>query len=439
MKSHGSSLRLFMKNSMVSFVMVLLLGILNYILVRTLVKELPQSDFGFYKSMIAMIMLLLTFLDLGLGEAMAILISRSYSLGDSARTRRLFTSFLYFRIVLAIACFGALAIASFWLKAEFFDYPGPFYYLLCLFSLVISLSLESAMIQSCVAIQAFKMKYILHNTKTLLLCLISMLLVPKYGLAAICIAWPIVSLLTAGVGACYLRHKNIASLSIFRHEHFIELKAVLAISLWIAIARAGTSMMYYMDTLCLTWLRESTDVAVYGVASSLNHIAYSLMVLPILLTPTVSIMWAEKDYKKIKRITFYIICFCLAMFPVALLVGVFWAKDIISVLFPEKAEQYVGGATALAWLWAGMIFFAIGNVCTRTLNAGHAHRSVAGMVIFCVIVNLILNILLIPNHGPSGAAAATASTYVLLAISSTTILFIRLKSLQNPNGKDNQD
>jgi len=163
------------------------------------------------------------------------------------------------------------------------------------------------------------------------------------------------------------------------------------------------------------------------VALALNQIVYSLMILPIILTPTVSILFAKEDYKEIRRITLHILCFCLLALPVVLLTGIFWGKDIITIMF---AEKFTVGATALTWLWGGTIFFAIGSVCTRTLNAGRAQRSVAGIVIICVVVNFILNVLLIPHYGSTGAAAATSISYVLLAVISSIKLFSHLKALQ---------
>jgi O-antigen/teichoic acid export membrane protein len=411
-----------------SFGMVLLLGLLNYLLRRNLALMLPEEDFGFLYSAMALVMLLMAFLDLGLGEAMTILISRSYVAKDIPKTKKLFTCFLYFRTALAIACFAGLAGASFWLKTTFFGYPGPTILLIGLFGLIISLSLESAMIESIGAIRAFGVQYSILNLKALLLCVSSAVLVPRFGLAAMVVAWPAVSLATTGLAALYLNRKKVASLGMFQEEHFAELKIVLSMSLWIAIARAGTSMMYYMDTLCLTWLRSLTDVAVYNVALALNQMVYSLMVLPIILTPTVSVLWDDKDYREIRRIVLHIIYFCLLMLPVVLLVGLFWAGDLITIMF---AGKYAAGATSLVWLWGGMIFFAIGNVCTRTLNAGHAHRSVAGLVIICVAANFLLNILLIPRYGGAGAAAATSMSYVLLAVISSIKLFSRLGALQS--------
>lgn len=433
MKPHRISLHSFVKDGTISFVMVVLLGVLNYVLRRNLALMLPTDDFGFLYSVMAVVMLVLAFLDLGLGEAMGILISRSHSVGDVHKTKRLFTCFLYFRMSLAIVCFGGLAIAAIWLKTTFFGYPGPTILLVGLFGLVISMSLESAMLQSLVAIRAFGMQCIISNLRVLLLCLISFIFVPKYGLGVMVIAWPLISLATAAAGALYLKHRNVASLEMFRTEHYHELRGMLSVSLWIAVATAGASTMFNMDTLCLTWFKGLTDVAIYEVVMALNQIVYIIMILPIILTPTVSILFTKKDYKEIRRITMHIICFCLLMLPVVILAGVFWAEDVIAVMF---AEKYTVGATALTWLWGGTIFFAIGNVCMRTLNAGHAHRSVAGIVIICVVVNFVLNVLLIPCYGSAGAAAATSISYVLLAAISSIKLFSRLKTLQTNSQAD---
>ncbi len=408
--------------------MVLLLGVLNYILCRNFALMLSEEDFGFLSSVLAVVMLVLAFLDLGLGEAAGIMISRSHDTGDIHKTQKLFTCFLYFRVGLAIACFGGLAIASFWLKTTFFGYSGPTILLIGLFGLIITMSLESAMVQSLGAIRAFGMKYAIITLRVMLLCIISFFFVPKYGLVVIILAWPAANLISTGIGVLYLHHIKVASLEMFQKEHRLELKAILSVSMWIAIACAGTSMMCYMDILCLTWLKSLTDVGIYKVALSINQVIFSIMTLPMVLTPTASILWSKKDYKEIKRITLHIIYFCLLMLPIVLLAGIFWGKEIITIMF---AEKFTAGATALTWLWGGTIFFAIGSVCTRTLNAGHKQRSVAIVVIVCVVANFTLNVLLIPQYGYTGAAAATAISYVLLAAISSIRLFSCLKKLQS--------
>lgn len=402
---------------------VVLLGVLNYFLRRSLALNLSRTDFGFIYATLAIVMLVLAFLDFGLGESLTILMSRSIAESSPQRTRQIFVCSFFFRAVMAVVCFGALAVFAPWVRDVFLEYPGPLVYVLGLFFLIIMLSLESAIISALDAMQAFGVKYAIMNGKAALLCVGATLFVPRFGVGFIIVLWPIVSLLAATAGYAYLHWGGKVRLGRFGAEHVGMLKHVLSISVWIAVAGAGTAMMHHMDKLCLTWFTDLEVVGTYEVALSLMQIAYSLMLLPIIFTPIVSQLWVHKEYRQIRRHSLRIILFSLALLPVAVLVGIFFARDIIVFMF---ADEFSEGAAALAWLWSGAILLSVGRLCTRTLNSGHLHRSTAAIVVACVVVNFVLNVVLIPPLGMTGAAMATAISYFVLAAASFVRLFTYL-------------
>jgi len=134
-------------------------------------------------------------------------------------------------------------------------------------------------------------------------------------------------------------------------------------------------------------------------------------------------LWTRGQYREIRRNSLRIILFALALLPVVLVAGIYGSEKIVVLMF---AEEFLAAAPALTWLWVGAIFLSIGSLCTRALNSGHMHRSSAGIVIACVIINISLNIVLIPRLGTVGAAMATSISYFLLALASAVRLFTYL-------------
>jgi O-antigen/teichoic acid export membrane protein len=94
----------------------------------------------------------------------------------------------------------------------------------------------------------------------------------------------------------------------------------------------------------------------------------------------------------------------LAALPVAVFLIVL-GQPILSLVF---GEAYGVGGTALGILCAGQLANAATGSLTLILNmTGHERDTVMGLG-SAAIVNVILNLLLIPRFGIEGAAAATA-------------------------------
>jgi len=142
-------------------------------------------------------------------------------------------------------------------------------------------------------------------------------------------------------------------------------------------------------------------------------IAQSFFVFPMIFTPFVAEMWEKKDYAGIQRTCYIASLLMLLTLPVFILVGIYFASDIITLLFDKK---FIDAAPAVTILWSGMVFFSIAAFNINALNSGGKQKSVAYMVADCVLVNLFLNVTLIPKYNYIDAASATAITYLIIAI-----------------------
>lgn len=72
-------LKSFLRGSVVSMIGVVSMGIMNYLIRRTLALNLSEIDYGFFYSAFALVMIVMVFLDLGLTQSTVILMSKSFA------------------------------------------------------------------------------------------------------------------------------------------------------------------------------------------------------------------------------------------------------------------------------------------------------------------------------------------------------------------------
>ncbi len=63
-----------------------------------------------------------------------------------------------------------------------------------------------------------------------------------------------------------------------------------------------------------------------------------------------------------------------------------------------------------------MVFFSIANFNINAMNSGGQQKAAAVIIVLCLLNNLVLNIILISASSYTGAALATAATYLIMAL-----------------------
>ena len=114
------------------------------------------------------------------------------------------------------------------------------------------------------------------------------------------------------------------------------------------------------------------------------------------------------------------------MFSVSILIvllAAFWGKEFMVFVF---GEEYLIAGTLLFWLLLAMFFILPNYILTQGAIALNKERSYAIIVVIIAVVNIILNIELIPNFGAIGAAWSTIVAEGILFFS-LGILLLREK------------
>ena len=187
----------------------------------------------------------------------------------------------------------------------------------------------------------------------------------------------------------------------------------LLLDSWPAIL-SGLAIMVYMriDQIMIGSMMTEADVGVYSVAVKLSEVWY---VIPLAITQSVmpSIVSARKaqngSYEQ--RLIGLIALLFWSSFIVAILVT-FTGPSLITILFGH--EYRLAGEVLRVHFWAG-IFVALGVGINQWYIAENRLQISLYGTIAGALINVLLNLVLIPEFGINGAAFSTVGSYFVAA------------------------
>ena len=165
------------------------------------------------------------------------------------------------------------------------------------------------------------------------------------------------------------------------------------------------SFVYYsIDMVMLTQISSSYATGLYNASYKLVDVMglfygiYSATIFPVMtkLFKDDEFMLRTTLTKSIKYLSFFTIPIAVAM--------LFYGKDIIVICF---GNQYSEAGTVLSILVWTIYFLFVNGVCITLLNATHKERSVTIIFLITCLLNIILNLILIPRYDVYGAAFTT--------------------------------
>lgn len=188
-------------------------------------------------------------------------------------------------------------------------------------------------------------------------------------------------------------------------------KELLLYSLPLLVVAALNYVTGWTDTLMLGYFKESDAVGLYNAALPLAHaLGVVLIAFGFLFIPLMSQLYARNQIKEIKRSYTILTKWSFAATLPIFLIFVFFPEVILRALF---GPQYEGASITLQILGSGFLINNIMGLNSATLITMGKARFVMWSTLFAVILNIILNMVLIPDLGIIGAAIATATTLAM--------------------------
>ncbi len=180
----------------------------------------------------------------------------------------------------------------------------------------------------------------------------------------------------------------------------------------ISLLGLASFVLYWIDSFTIGYFKDVFEVGLYNAAVP---IAALVMIAPDLFIqlffPLISKVYANRGKKLIseisKQITKWIfivnlpITFILILFPGA----------IINLLF---GETYLAAENALRILALGSLFGSLTIIPSNLVSMTGRSKVVLLNILSMLILNLILNIILVPKYGMNGAALSTTFIFISL-------------------------
>jgi len=234
------------------------------------------------------------------------------------------------------------------------------------------------------------------------------------------------TLLTGIVGFIVANYflKKVSDVNIFNILNASFSKEILTYSVPIMFTMVLGSLLHWMDVLMLGYFIDAETVGLYHPAARTAGLQQSiLIVFAGIFAPMFSRYYAQNDimgmnhiYKLVSRWVLTIIV------PVLILIILFPTK--IMLLFGADFTQ---SASVLIILTIGTSIFAVFGISSTALVVSGYQKINLVNTFSAVVLNICLNIILIPKYGISGAAWATLSSMTFIAMARLIETWIFLK------------
>jgi len=191
-------------------------------------------------------------------------------------------------------------------------------------------------------------------------------------------------------------------------------KEMLSSSWLLMLTSVSISIYMRIDQVMIKQLMNETTVGLYSAATKISEVWYIIpaTICPSLFSAIINSKKVDQDlyFARLKKL------FLLMLF-FAVLVGLsvtLLSRPIIQILF---GSAYLGAVSVLRiYVWSVVGTF-LGVAVGQYLIAENYTKIYFFITILGAIVNVVLNLLLIPKIGINGAALATVVSYLFVVVS----------------------
>ena len=262
--------------------------------------------------------------------------------------------------------------------------------------------------------------------RTLTLALILVAFASGRGFTAVVLAYVVGAVATFAI-VLAAAARQISLRPLIAPDHWVTL---IRTSLAIGIA-TGLFLSYYrIDTVLVALLRDSRETGLYGAAFRFVEFAELLVAaIGVSVFPGFARMIATGDARlgdALQR-TFDAVLAVGAPMVVALLLV---ADELISA---TAGEEFVEAASALRLLVAYLALLFFTGILVRIAAALHADRYVLVVAILVLVLNVGLNVALLPRYGYKVAALTSTGSEACVAIALAAVAWRRLAFVPSLN------
>ncbi|MBN4049038.1 flippase [archaeon AH-315-M20] len=376
--------------------------ILQLIIFVYLARTFGNIDFGKFGFAIAFSAIIVIIADLGLSTLLTREISRNRD-----KVEKYISNALTIKIFLS-----ALTLVAAFLYLNFLNYTGDIKTVTYIMVLFMVLNSFTDLFYS--VFRAFEKMYYDAFIKVLRMILLTsfifIAIINSANLIVVTLMFPLTELIVLVVSAI-IYIKNFARLSIGFDVRFS--KALLKKSSFFCLSLIFISLLLYIDTVMLQKIRGSGEVGIYVAA---YNILIGITFIPLMYSHAIFPVFSRYfiSNKSLLKFAYKKSFQYMLILGLPITIGIYiYARNIILLIYGPGYGQSLIALKILCW-FVGIRFVGImsGTLLTSINRQGSRVFS-QGTV---TLINIILNLLLIPKFGFIGAGIATVTSEIFFLI-----------------------
>lgn len=191
-------------------------------------------------------------------------------------------------------------------------------------------------------------------------------------------------------------------------------KELLSFGKYIAGTNLLSMLFHKADILMLAILVDPVAVALFHFATKIvGYAEIPLNALSQVIYPRLAVSHHQKGTTELKRTYISSIVSLLLMAVPIIMVVIMFRNEIISLL---STDTYASSAPLIIILCLTGLFKPFGRVFGLTLDAMGKPNINFQMLCLSLVVNVLMNLILIPPYGVQGAALATCSSIIITVV-----------------------
>lgn len=364
--------------------------LLSFITVMLIPRYLGVEGFGQLNFVLSFVGVFFIFGDLGINTLTLRDVSKNNKLAN-----KYFNNLFLFKIFLSFFLSFVIVVISFLI-----DKPMIVKQILVLSIIYLSFNLLS---NFCLKfLQSFqKLKYrSIYDILVKAFFVIFVLLFIYFNLGIVGIFWA--HILTAVIGFVYVIISLKKHVNIKLKQDLIFIKKILLKAWPFALGILFTNIYFHFDTILISFIHGEYFVGLYSIGYTLYRFLLNMLsVFTITFFPVIARYAYKKNLNKVVSSLTYVIL----SFSVPLTIGgIFLSKEIISFAF---GKQFLNGIIPFNIILVFFLISSINVIFIYLLYNRHFEKFVLKFKIYATIINILLNILIIPVYGIVGAAITT--------------------------------
>lgn len=166
-----------------------------------------------------------------------------------------------------------------------------------------------------------------------------------------------------------------------------------------------------IDILILGLFVSDADIGIYRISARVSAlIAFALIAVNSAIGPNISSLFAKKDFVQLQKNVSKAALACLILALPCVILFISAGRWVLSLF----GSEFTDGTYVLTILSLGQLGNVLAGSVGLLLMMTNYAKKAANSLFFSLLLNIVLNLVLVPSFGAEGAAIATSVSMILL-------------------------